>query len=493
MYPEGYSISCVRLIRQWIAEGFVKESKKKTLEEVAREYLIELIHRSLVQVSEINFDGKVRRCRLHDLFREIIHQKMEDLSYCHILSREESSFEGLSRRLSMIGVSYNVLEGFEDKHIHSLLLFNLDELPKPFMITFFSNFKLLKLMDFEDAPLDHIPEDVGSLFHLRYLSLRNTAVNELPKSIGQLQNLETLDLKKSLVSDIPVEINELRKLRHLIAYRNNKGNVSLASENGIKIQKGIGCLEDLQKLCHVEVNHGEVELIEELGKLRQLRKLGLKKLTKETMKALCASIDKMDRLESLAVTSISEDDIIDLQSISSPPQCLQRLYIKGCLDKLPLWISNLQYLVRIHIFWSKLSDDPLETFQNLPSLLQLTISNQAYIGEQLHFKKGGFPKLKNLRLKDLDRLYSLIIDVEALPLLERLLIGRIPRLKEVPSGIHYLRNLKELSFREMTLEFEASVYPEQEWIVEHIPVVNFLHKKVGTGYYNYETSYILTC
>jgi disease resistance protein RPM1 len=176
MYPEDYSINCVRLIRQWIAEGFVKEIKNKTLEEVAREYLIELIHRSLVQVSEVNFDGKVRRCRLHDLFREIVLQKMEDLSFCHVLSREESSFEGLTRRLSIDGVSYNALEGFEDKHIHSLLLFNLDELPKSFMNTFFANFKLLKVMDFEDAPLDHIPEDVGSLFHLRYLSLRNTKV-----------------------------------------------------------------------------------------------------------------------------------------------------------------------------------------------------------------------------------------------------------------------------------------------------------------------------
>ncbi|GMY30832.1 disease resistance protein RPM1-like [Fagus crenata] len=406
---------------------------------------------------------------------------MKDLSFCHVLSKE-TSFKELTRRLSTGGVSYNELEGFKDKHIHSLLLFNL-----------------LKVMDFEDAPLNHIPKDVGSLFHLRYLSLRNTEVKKLPKSIGKLQNLETLDLKESQVSDIPVEINKLCKLRHLIAYRNNKVNSSLAMEKGVKIQKGIGRLEDLQKLCHVEVNHGGVELIEELGKLRQLRKLGLEKLTKETMKALCASIDKMDHLESLAVTSFSEDDIIDLQSISSPPQCLQRLYIKGCLEKLPVWIPNLQHLVKIHIFWSKLSDDPLETFQNLPNLLQLTISNKAYMGEQLHFKKGGFPKLKNLRLKDLNRLYSLIIDEGALPLLECLLIGRIPQLKEMPSGIQHLRNLKELSFQEMAKDFKASFYPEQEWIVEHLtivehlPVVNFLNIKVGTGYYNYETSYILTC
>ena len=67
-------------------------------------------------------------------------------------------------------------------------------------------------MDFEGAPLDHISKDIGSLFHLRYLSLRKTKVNMLPRSIRKLQNLETLDLKQSLVYDIPIKIYKLNKL-----------------------------------------------------------------------------------------------------------------------------------------------------------------------------------------------------------------------------------------------------------------------------------------
>uniref|UniRef100_A0A2N9G1T7 NB-ARC domain-containing protein n=1 Tax=Fagus sylvatica TaxID=28930 RepID=A0A2N9G1T7_FAGSY len=387
MYPEDYSINCVRLIRQWVAEGFVKEIKNKMLEEVGRGYLIELIHRSLVQVSEVNFDGEVRRCRLHDLFREIVLQKMEDLSFCHVLSREESSFEGTNS----------------------------------------------PLINRWNAPLDHIPEDVGSLFHLR------------------------------------VEF-------------------SLAVEKGVKIQKGIECLKYLQKLYHVELNHGGVDLIKELGKLRQLRKLGVKNLTKETMRALCASIGMMNHLESLDVSSISEDEIIDLQSISSPPQCLQRLQLKCCLEKLPEWIPQLQHLVRINIYWSKLSDDPLKAFQNLPNLLELSISRQAYIGEQLHFQKGGFPKLKILYLKHLNGLYSLMIDKGASPLLEKFVIGPCPQLKEVPSGIQHLRNLKDLRFQNMPKEFDESLDPEQGscfWIVEHVPVI-YRGKKIGTGYYGIE-------
>ena len=490
MYPEDYSISCVRLIRQWIAEGFVKAKEGKTFEEVAQEYLTELIHRSLVQVSKVNFDGKVRQCRLHDLFREIVLQKMKDLSFCHVLSKQESNFEGLTRRMSVDGVSYSVLKGFGDAHIHSLLLFNLDELPKSFTSNFFVDFKLLKIMDFEDAPLDCIPEDVGCLFHLRYLSFRNTEVKMLPKSIGKLQNLETLDLKQSLVYDIPVEINKLRKLRHFIAYhRNYQITFSLAQEKGVKIPKGVGSLMDLQKLYHVELNHEGVDFVKELGQLSQLRKLGVKNLSKETMSSLCISIERMSHLQSLDITSISEDEIIDLQTISSPPQCLQRIYLKACLEKLPGWIPRLQNLARLRIFWSRLNEDPLKGLQNLPNLLELDISQQAYRGEQLHFRTGGFPKLRKLTLRYLDELNSLIIEEGTLPLLENLEFGPSPKLKEVPFGIHHLRNLKRLRFYDMSKEFEDSLNYEvgpSYWIVEHIPAI-FLSYKVGTQHGSYDT------
>ena len=138
------------------------------------------------------------------------------------------------------------------------------------------------------------------------------------------------------MSNIPIEINKFCKLQHLLAYYcDYRLDFSLTMEKGVKIQKGVGCLEELQKLYHVDLNHGGVDLIKDMGKLRQLRKLGVKNLSKETMRALCASIEMMNHLQSLSITSISEDEIIDIQFISTPPQCLQCLYIKGHLEKLP--------------------------------------------------------------------------------------------------------------------------------------------------------------
>ncbi|XP_065617703.1 disease resistance protein PIK6-NP-like [Quercus suber] len=82
MFPEDYPIVCARLIRLWIAEGFVKEKQGITLEELAQGHLNQLIHRSLVQVAKFDEVGKKRFCRVHDMLREVILSRSEKLNFC---------------------------------------------------------------------------------------------------------------------------------------------------------------------------------------------------------------------------------------------------------------------------------------------------------------------------------------------------------------------------------------------------------------------------
>ncbi|TKY63564.1 Disease resistance protein RPM1 [Spatholobus suberectus] len=96
IYPEDYEVKSTRLIRQWTAEGFVKDEEGKTLEDIAQQYLTELIGRSLVQVSSFTIDGKARSCRVHDLLHDMILRKFKDLSFCQHISRED---ESMSRAL----------------------------------------------------------------------------------------------------------------------------------------------------------------------------------------------------------------------------------------------------------------------------------------------------------------------------------------------------------------------------------------------------------
>lgn len=297
--------------------------------------------------------------------------------------------------MSVDNVSYKLEQQFDNSQLHSLLLFNLDELPSSFRCKFLAKFKVLKVLDLEDASVAKLPKDLGHLFHLRYLSLKNINVMMLPKSIGKLRNLETLDLQQSLVHEIPVAIDKIDKLRHLLAYYHDWNvDFGLANSVGVKIQGRVGCLKSLQMPLYVDTNHGGVDLIKELGKLRQLRHLGLTNLTRGTGRALCGFIEKMNNLEFLDASLISKKEIIDLNHISSPPQQLQELYIKGRLDKLSNWIPKLQHLVCVNILWSRLGEDPLKIFENYLICWSLELRTRHTMGRNCILRKED---LQNLR------------------------------------------------------------------------------------------------
>ena len=487
MFPEDCSINCARLTRLWIAEGFVREKEGMTLEDVAQDYLNQLIHRSLVQVDKEDFIGRIRICRVHDMMHEVILSRSEELSFDLVSMSKYLNFERAARRLSIQNNVNTHLQSITNSQTRSILILGIDEVPNSFLSTSFANFKLMKIMDCEGAPIEYIPKEVGNLFHLKYLSLRDTKVQMLPKSIGKLHNLETLDLKRSFVAELPVEISGLRKLRYLGAYNFNRDTkYNIDSRSGIKIPNGIRHLESLQKLFYIEAS--SATLIIELGSLAQLRTLTISKLKKENGMDLCTAIQKMSQLQKLEIKATSEEEVLNLQSLPSPPPHLQSLGLHGQLESLPKWILKLNSIMRIALNWSRLTEDPLNVLQDLPNLMNLWL-HDGYVGEQLHIKGGGFQKLKNLALVNLGGLNRLIIDEGALPLLGRLKIGECPQLKEVPSGIHHLKSLKHLQFKEMPTELVLSLQPDEGsnfGKVKHIPFVIFGYRVLGENYHWYK-------
>ncbi|GMN59090.1 hypothetical protein TIFTF001_028183 [Ficus carica] len=485
MFPRGHSIRNGRLIRQWIAEGFIKAVEDKTLEDVAQEYMNELINRSLVEVSESDVTGKARECRVHDLLHEIILTKKEEVCFCQVWSGSTttSKFRGTTRRLSIkINSSTDDLHGIKFPHAHSAIFFCEDETVNNIVPVFVTNFKFLKVLDFEDAPcLDHLPEEIGRLFDLRYLSVRGTKLKVLPKAISKLENLETLDLRKSFVCELPADlIKGLCKLRNFYALNTKHEDEGVFGRGwrGIKVVGGIGFLKALQKLLLIEVGHeGVDDLFKELSNLTQLRTLGIYLgVRSKDWWSVCGCIEKMQLLESLFVSSSSENEIIDLESMSSPPKFLRNINLVGRQKKLPEWFTHLQStLVKLRLQYSMLEDDPLEVLQNMHNLLHLQISNNAYVGEQLCFKDGMFPKLKKLHLIHLSRLRSLITEETALPMLEELWVGPCPEMKDLPSGLQHLKKLKTLVFNLFTLEF---IFFQDFQTVSHVPLVGFIYKDV---------------
>ncbi|KAI3458137.1 hypothetical protein Pfo_014800 [Paulownia fortunei] len=71
LFPEDHLISTRRLIRLWIAEGFIQISPGEMMEDVAEDYLNDLIERNMVQVAKVSVNERVKECHLHDLLREL--------------------------------------------------------------------------------------------------------------------------------------------------------------------------------------------------------------------------------------------------------------------------------------------------------------------------------------------------------------------------------------------------------------------------------------
>ncbi|XP_031253817.1 disease resistance protein RPM1-like [Pistacia vera] len=486
VFPEGYEIRFGRLIRLWIAEGFVQCNNHLTSEVVAEEYLKELIDRSLVQVSERKAYGRAKSCRVHDLMYETIRRKMKECYFCHFFDEKDLSHFSNPRRISIQKCTNDVLESIKNSKIRSICLFNVDKFSESFMSAFVANFKLLKILDLENAPLDCLPDGVGKLFHLHYLSLRNTKVKELPKSIGMLVNLETLDLKWTFVSELPIEIKNLKKLRCLIVRRLDKkgpyGEIA-------KIQEGFAALTELQQLRYVYAN---TEVLEELKKLRQMRKLGIRVANRDA-KDLFVVVQNMKNLEGLSVLVFtSGEEPLDIQSLASPPLCLQRFDWSGMfIEILPVWISKLQNLVRFQLGLARCNNDSMTILQALPNLLVLILFVRD-CDEQLHFKEGWFPKLQHLYLYDFKGLKCMMIEKGAMPCLTELSIGPCPLMKEIPTGIEHLNNLKLLVFKMMLKEVYCMI-KKVNWknVTEHIPEIRVYCKETSIQqYFGYTSKYL---
>ncbi|KAL7205176.1 hypothetical protein ACSBR2_018163 [Camellia fascicularis] len=208
----NYEIKRKRLIRLWMAEGFVEKERGRTPEEVAESYLMELICRSMLQVIMRNVSGRPKKCKMHDLMLELAIYTSETEKFCVIYDRQEANDEeesATNRRMSIQSIGRE-LQSWNWKgmlKLRSLLVFVVEE------IALLPGLQLLEVLDLQYAPIEVFPKELVDLFNLRYLNLKGTRVKELPKSIGRLCNLNTLNISSSKIEVLPTGITELRNLR----------------------------------------------------------------------------------------------------------------------------------------------------------------------------------------------------------------------------------------------------------------------------------------
>lgn len=179
--PYDSEISRKKLLRLWIAEGFVKKKNDETLETTAEKYLMELINRSMIESSVISSSGRVKACRVHDLLHDLAVSLSENGKFSAICHDKGASTS--ARRISL-QTSHVQFHKEDKKRLRSVFLFNSSA---PVVLTstiVAKSFELVRILDLEDVNVLKLPKEIGGLLHLRYLGLRGTKLKNTAETLS---------------------------------------------------------------------------------------------------------------------------------------------------------------------------------------------------------------------------------------------------------------------------------------------------------------------
>ncbi|CAN6211281.1 unnamed protein product [Urochloa humidicola] len=471
IFPENHEIRRTRLLRRWMAEGYIAKRRDMLVEDLAARFYNELISRSMIQGSKASRGVGVDRCQVHSMVREIILKRFIEENNLFLI--EEHSNDIPQSKVRHLVVSRwksggEKLQNINLSFIRSLTIFG--ECPASLISPKLLRLRVLDLEDtinLKNSDLEHI----GELRHLRYLSLRGTDTSKLPSSLQNLRYLETLDIQDTQVTQLPSGIAKLEKLCYLLAGTNFSKDLLRNKHNGkdsllpclccncnpgecckvfnlsVSAPEGIEKLQNLHMLGVVNVGNGNgvAGRLKKLTNLTNLRRLGVAGLTEKEGKDLCQSIGELKQLRRLEVRS---DSLAFLaQTPQKIPRYLDSLRLCGNLSSLPKWISSLNDLARVKLLGTQLKREDIQHLQNLPNLTLLGLWEKSYIGNSLYFCTGTFLKLKFLDIDGLDEINEVTIEKDTMPKLKKLWLNKCPSLHDNNSGLSgvpHLLNLNEL-------------------------------------------------
>ncbi|WMV23773.1 hypothetical protein MTR67_017158 [Solanum verrucosum] len=91
VFPKAHVISVKKLIRLWIAEGLVNLNGVEEFEQVATRVLHDLIGKSLVIVDKRSLNGKIKTCRIHDLFHDFCSKEAESENLLYVVGSDSTT------------------------------------------------------------------------------------------------------------------------------------------------------------------------------------------------------------------------------------------------------------------------------------------------------------------------------------------------------------------------------------------------------------------
>ncbi|KAM7502937.1 hypothetical protein LguiB_001841 [Lonicera macranthoides] len=427
-FLEDREIPVRKLILLWVSEGFIRNSGSERLEDVAEDYLMDLINRSLVIVSKNGSTGRIKSCIMHDLLRELCLRKFKEENFMQQLYKYDENSTPTSPITKMPGhVSIysapspsSSLMPFSS-NATSLLCFAVEVLPD-FVSFICQAFKFLRVLDLSSTKIPHFPSEIIQLVELRYIAIQ-ADVGSPPSSISGLCYLETLIVSSRSNVTLPRNTWKMVNLRHL-CIKLGVNEVEKPSFEEVQDDGGYPLiLENLQSLSFVCPSRYCKDVLKRSPHLRKLGFCG--PLLSESRELRFPMLDYADQLETLKLFNTAF--YREASSSCSPymfPDRLKRLTLTNtALAWTGMWTLGL-----------------------LPNLEVLKLKLHACVGRVWETSDDGFLRLKFLKFQDLD-IVQWIASSNHFPRLEHLVLHGCRELEEIPSSLGDIPTLEMIEVR----------------------------------------------
>ncbi|XP_027917465.1 disease resistance protein RPP13-like [Vigna unguiculata] len=473
LFSEDFEIPVTPLLQKCVAEGFIQDTGSRDLDDVAEDYLYELIDRSLVQVAKVDTNGDVTAIRVHDLLRDLCILESKEDKVFEVCTDHNILIPAKPRRLSIHSNMDHYISSSNNDHscVRSLFFFGSYYFFQSWEWKWlFERLKLVRVLDFGLNTSNKIPSDIGNFIHLRYLRIQALSITFVPNSILNLWNLQTIDLgpwKHRVPISFPAQIWKLKHLRHLNTTRAIKlrGSCSGSDER----------MWNLQTVSTLVLNSQATSLIEK-GTFPNVKELGLTVISEceGELPKLLHSLQQLSYLNMLVIVLRDRDDAgVEHSSDESvkrnngfKPQellrnlgqlnCLTILTIENALDLLTCALTfppNVTELTLSDI--DCISDEGMNGLGKHTKLkiLRLCGDNITSSGDSivLNCGRGSFPQLEVVEMENL-KLGKWKLDNGAMSRLQNVMINSCEWLEDLPNELWSLSGLKKVHVKNPSVQ-----------------------------------------
>ncbi|KAK4402256.1 putative late blight resistance proteinR1A-10 [Sesamum angolense] len=414
LFPEDYEIFVSHLIKLWIAEGFIKPLPVESLEQLAKDYLSDLINRSLIEVRRRKHNGEIKTLIIHDMLRELCLKKAEDEKFlkivnsdCHVFPQGRNNH----RRVSVHNDSLHPIT-VHDQH-HCSLLYFCDGHSNNRLVFLIVSFRMLK-------------HSLVACINVQTLESSNFSCSS--KGDWHVRSLQFIST---------IEHLDNAKLRHLLFDKGFLPSPFLAKA----ILKHLVVLENLQTLSGLK-NFRCTKAVLEI--MPNLKKLGIRYVYDGSTEWSAYEFNNfihLHKLETLKCMFIAKDNVArePLSLNLAFPLNLKKLTLSGC-----------------RISWEEMT-----VIGSLPELEELKLRDYAFEGSVWEPNEGEFTKLKYL-LIDRNKLEHWYADYTHFPQLQHLCLNHCFELEAIPTEIGDIGNLEMIELFRCRSSVVASAMLIQE-------------------------------